>query len=98
MDEYIERKALIKDIENDSMTVLFDKMTAIHHVKRQPAADVVEVRHGKWIDDMRDITTVAGIVRKYLVGYNCSVCGRYEIHKEPYCNCGAKMDLGDDEK
>ena len=26
--------------------------------------------------------------------YECSLCGRQELQKEPYCNCGAKMDGG----
>lgn len=26
------------------------------------------------------------------VRYKCSVCGRIERKKEPYCNCGAKMN------
>lgn len=24
--------------------------------------------------------------------YKCSVCGRTEQHREPYCHCGTKMD------
>ena len=27
---------------------------------------------------------------------HCSLCGRVEIKKEPYCNCGAKMDVKED--
>ena len=53
---------------------------------------LVEVKHGEWIDDMKVISTVAGVEMKALVGYRCSLCGRPELHKEPYCNCGAKMD------
>lgn len=41
-------------------------------------ADVAEVRHGKWIDKE--------------TCYVCSLCGRVERVKEPYCHCGAKMD------
>lgn len=29
------------------------------------------------------------------VYYICSRCGRRESHKEPYCNCGAKMKEGE---
>ena len=43
------------------------------------AADVVEVRNGEWI-------------RTMVGDYCCSLCGRYEEDKEPYCNCGAKMN------
>ena len=51
----------------------------------RPAADVAEVRHGKWI--------------KLSKGDVCSSCkyttGRYEPSGN-YCpNCGAKMDVED---
>ena len=56
-----------------------------------PAADVVPVRHGRWIEK-QEKDTFAG----YLYRYECSECGRVEQRKEPYCpNCGAKMDGGD---
>ena len=55
-------------------------------------ADFIEVKHGRWIDDIQTITTVAGVDYNGLVGYKCSICGRREGSKEPYCNCGAKMD------
>lgn len=56
-----------------------------------PTADVEEVKHGCWVDCIEAGTTVAGIEFSGLVGYKCSLCGRYEGKKEPYCNCGAKM-------
>lgn len=57
-------------------------------------ADVVEVKHGKWLDNIEKTTTLggSGIEREVVCGYKCSLCGRTEIRKEPYCNCGAKMD------
>ena len=58
-----------------------------------PAADVVEVKHGEWLDCIETGTTVAGITNSGFVGYKCSLCGRYEGKKEPYCNCGTKMDV-----
>ena len=63
-----------------------------------PTADVVEVKHGHWVDDIQKITTVAGVEYHGLVGYKCSLCGRREGSKEPYCNCGAKMDGVKEEK
>ena len=33
------------------------------------------------------------ILQEY-ISYKCSLCGRIENDKEPYCNCGAKMDGG----
>lgn len=59
-----------------------------------PTADVAEVKHGYWIDDIQEFTTVAGVRMNGVVGYKCSLCGRKELSKEPYCNCGAKMDGG----
>ena len=60
----------------------------------KPTADMVEVKHGEWLDCVETGTTVAGIKVSGFVGYKCSLCGRYEGKKEPYCNCGAKMDGG----
>lgn len=61
-------------------------------LKKIPSADVEEVKHGHWVDDIQKITTVAGVTCNGIVGYKCSLCGRREGSKEPYCNCGAKMD------
>ena len=50
-----------------------------------PIADVVEVRHGEWIDDD---TWSADMLH-----YRCSICGNYVGCKTNFCsNCGAKMD------
>ena len=61
---------------------------------KKNGVDAVPVVHGRWIphtiyaaDDCSDSIGLAG--------YKCSVCGRFESEKEPYCNCGARMD-GDD--
>ena len=60
-------------------------------------ADFVEVKHGYWVDDIQEFTSPAGVTQKYLCGYKCSLCGRSERIKEPYCNCGAYMDGGNAE-
>ena len=54
-----------------------------------PTADVVEVRHGEWVEQIRDYG-------EYMAteGFKCSVCG-YETmdNDKKYCSeCGAKMD------
>lgn len=53
-------------------------------IENIPAADVAEVKHGKWIKDE------GGIVI-------CSNCGEehcWDEYRAPYCDqCGAKMDL-----
>lgn len=51
-------------------------------------ADIAPVVHGKWIP-----TTCIDLQSGEWEKYRCSLCGRIEIVREPYCNCGAKMDL-----
>lgn len=61
-----------------------------------PAADVVEVRHGRWIeaDDMPRLDNTFPI--------RCSLCGQLMLahpnDENPNfcCNCGAKMDEVED--
>lgn len=36
--------------------------------------------NGEWI-----------LVKPYT--FACSLCGRLEEHQEPFCNCGAKMEI-----
>lgn len=58
--------------------------------------DAQPVVHGRWLPDMElfDEDEAVGIPGGlYQTGWKCSVCGRTEPEKEPYCNCGAKMDL-----
>ena len=62
----------------------------INALENEPAADVAPVVHAKWIT-RRD----KGII-SMTHPYMCSRCWRVEMDKEPYCNCGAKMDGGDD--
>ena len=56
-----------------------------------PTADVVEVKHGEWREDTEyyDDGYSECNIRKV---FCCSICGRTEKRKEPYCNCGAKMN------
>lgn len=84
MDEYIEREALLADIdaamENEGMGYVVGQ-TLKRYVKRAPAANVEPVVHGKWICGN---------------GYrSCPIChdGRRTIVMDNYCpNCGSKMD------
>lgn len=102
MTEYIEREKVLNEFDDwiDSTGAL-TKHTSYYYeykscIEDVPAADVAVVRHGKWLDNIEKATTPAGITRDFAIGYKCSLCGRKEISKEPYCNCGAKM--GDDEE
>lgn len=48
--------------------------------------------HSKWIDISKVVSDPDGdwVAEQY----QCPICGRIEYKKEPYCNCGAKMDGG----
>ena len=102
MAEYISRETLLKAVEKmdrldkESTPYEYDKEGYILLIENAPTVDVAEVKHGEWLDDIQKITTVAGVEHNGLVGYKCSLCGRREGTKEPYCNCGAKMDGGEE--
>ena len=96
MDEYIKREALYEKAywhgEHPDVGNPFpDGVDAIdiEDVDAIPAADVAPVRHGKWEPVLEGVWNLPTPV---LVGWRCSQCGRTEQEKEPYCNCGAKMD------
>lgn len=71
-----------------------------------PSAEVVTVRHGKWIDDEGQRVLMENEIAKGENWKVCSVCGagmcigaKYETDRcyhpcfQSYCpNCGAKMD------
>ncbi len=96
MAEYIEREALIKackkiihDRWNETTApVSWSHAYAdfIDDINNQPTADVVPVRHGRWVNE--NFYT------------RCSVCGKMAIYdkygqevESDYCpNCGARMD------
>lgn len=103
MKEYIERAALKRELapyEENDFSQQMDVILAI--VDAQPAADVVEVRHGRWVPEVHHTYLPveyddAGYpaLHEY-ISYRCSLCGREEAKKEPYCHCGARMDKGDE--
>jgi len=64
-------------------------------IKTQPAVDVAEVKHGKWVEQAK--VRKDGEVR--LVYWQCSLCGCFlGTNTANYCpNCGAKMDLEEKE-
>lgn len=90
MAEYIEREALIKRLGVTPILKYgiptYTRDGVIDLVEKQPAADVVPVVHGRWID--RSDKGVISLTHPYV----CNRCGRVEMLKEPYCNCGARMD------
>ena len=89
MDEYIEREALMvalcKEIvgDGDYYNGKDDMQDQIRDmVSRFPAADVVPVRHGRWIKHDDGVFT-------------CSECENAESNESYFCRyCGAKMMEG----
>lgn len=86
------------DTDNLDYYLLMQKI-ARHCVDGKPAADVVEVRHGRWIgleyDGYADGCPVYDL-------WECSECGE-EVRGEdvpsthPWCHsCGARMDKEDE--
>ena len=91
MAEYIKREYAIDavlDVYYDTPDIDLSGEKFEAAIRKIQAADVAPVRHGRWITK-QEKDTFAG----YLYSYECSECGRVEQCKEPYCNCGAKMDL-----
>ena len=90
MTDYIKRKTALEDFErcnaeNPNWTPQRVKTLLL----RQPAADVAEVVHGRWIwNEEGEID--------WEQFYRCSNCGNKEYWESNFCpNCGAKMDLED---
>ena len=70
-----------------------------YDIEEVPTADVEPVVHGRWIEEKKQTLIPvefddAGepVLHDYVV-YRCDQCGRTAGKKEPYCHCGAKMDL-----
>ena len=97
MADYIEREAFKQEVRRLSTHYLneWDTLGVLAAADRIPAADVREVKRGKWKDKRLDK------FRKYEVV--CSECGakyigNYDAYDEPYdfnfCpNCGCAMGV-----
>lgn len=84
--EYIERETVVAFLEN--MAASRYLIQCFENQEKFPAADVVEVRHGEWIELVRDLGKGRTITK-----YQCSLCGVYLVMEANYCpHCGAKMD------
>lgn len=86
MAEYIERSAAIEAAKH----AWAKGLEPSQYIEVLPAADVAPVVHARWI--ARSDKGIISMTHPYM----CSRCWRVEMDKEPYCNCGAKMDGGAD--
>lgn len=90
MKEYIERVTAL----NALIRALGYCQCANDVITRIPAADVAEVRHGRWI---RQPSEISGLDVEF-----CSECGqgmneRNQFWNAKYCpHCGARMDEEDE--
>lgn len=87
--EYVDKKTL-RDALYDADAIT---MEGVKILNQFPAADVVPVRHGRWVMTLYATTSKRGRIissRKFA----CSECGYSNGRKQNnYCpNCGAKMD------
>lgn len=95
MAEYIERGAAIKRLEVTPILKYgiptHTRDGVIDLVEKQPAADVVEVVHGRWIDGAENFTCGNHNAECSVCHCNVSWSGCDEDFN--YCpNCGARMD------
>ena len=103
MSDYIDRKAVgeqfhklivafysayAKDGKDERLAALLEfSLAARSVINAIPSADVIEVRHGRWIEQSPDFD-LCGVAY-----YKCSECGKEQQLNSHYCQfCGARMD------
>lgn len=89
-------EASINDPFFDIYQAKMNELTALKHiVSDMESSDVAPMVHGKWVgyDASYYRYYSAGAYPVNLIRYKCSICGRSVSKKEPYCHCGARMDL-----
>ena len=90
MAEYINRAELIsnlKEFANEQLTTLIENL-----IQKQPTADVVEVRHGKWLTWEEQFPD-RKLTKKNNLGVFCNNCHSHADNMTDFCpNCGARMD------
>ena len=86
MAEYIEREALKAEFEEDGhLSAYIEEM-----IDSIPAADVREVKRGKWMFE--------GSIENTWKVYTCSQCGANCIDGWNFCpNCGEQMDMREEQ-
>ena len=100
MKEYIERAALKRELapyEENDFSQQMDVILAI--VDAQPTADVVEVRHGRWVDENKNPVPWDECNSKCPShSAYCSECGEWLTASDEYSvtglycpSCGALM-------
>ena len=97
MERYINQIVAIDTILSNPPDAHYPVWFA-EQIANLPAADVIEVVYGRWVEEEfesyipAEIDTAGNLVIHKYTHYKCSECGRTEPKKEPYCHCGARMD------
>ena len=107
VDEYIRRQEMLEAVDHLHIIPSIDgtgkptptedfRVQFLGTVLKVKSADVVPVRHGRWLP-----------IVSYNNTYKCSECGRLLVDitdglkmvakHYPYCHCGAKMDAQGEE-
>ena len=89
MKEYIEREAVKSAVKKRLGTMDLFESRFNADIDAIPSADVVERKRGEWVDISCVVHDPDG--DWIATQYQCSLCGRKEYMKEPFCNCGADM-------
>lgn len=85
MAEYIEREAAIR-VVNGQSSFTMTRSSLIDSIGKLPAADVVPVVHGRWVEYQ---------IPPIICCSNCDWATGIEEKNFQHCpNCGAKMDGG----
>ena len=99
-----EEIAICKEQERVSPSASANRIglqVARSFIATAPTADVVEVKHGKWIRNERNIPKMREFHEKGIglsmseisIFWTCSECGMWGHLIDKYCSeCGAKMD------
>lgn len=91
MPEYITKNAAINTVENTPIELFQSEWEEIEEaINTAPAADVVPVMHGRWIqvDSTKCRCSHCDII---------ALIALYPHGDKNFCpNCGAKMDRGED--
>lgn len=92
MAKYIDADKMLEEYKHS----IYDTTDLAEMLNYMPAADVQEVKHGRW-EYVKKRLARGG----YVDASECSVCHKIIMPhlKSNYCpNCGSRMDLGEETK
>lgn len=93
MSKYVKQTDVLRIIDT-----YYGPHTTYHKIRNLPTVEYEPVVHGQWIEQHFgtlipiEYDDTGNVIVHDCINYQCSLCGRTESKKEPYCNCGAKMD------